>query len=447
MRPSARRAGRAMSQDVREIPLDQLHMWTENPRDPVDAGMSDRDVILRAIENGSGNWNLDRMLAEIGDEYYCNELPVVVEGEGGYVVYDGNRRIAVIKCLRDPELYQAATSRLPLFDAPPSLASLDSLPCDVCDRETALTIVERTHASSGKWGKLQYEQFLHVHRGAPKGRLMALDEAGRGIVSSTPRLNEEYVQQRLLSESSLNPVGLSIRDGVLRSVHEEDETHRIIRDMARVMEKGLSRARDNPGNLRAALQELDPEHYAEVRPYGQDASRAVTPRHDGPVPAAQRKRVRRRPVKPPTREKLFGGPLAPRGDRSNAMYRAIEAIHEMYLRDVSANSFLLPFIGFSMRLLLETVAQEYYASQEPRQDHGDNAWKDFAREVVKPMLRDMKDSRALNDWTLDQSWVDGEMNLEAIVGKWAHGTMDTTELNLVNCSKIAGLVIRRVWSR
>lgn len=440
-----------MSQEVRNIPIDQLHMWTENPRDPVDASATDRDIILRAIDNESGNWELDKMLSEIGDEYYYNEIPTVVEINNRYIVYDGNRRLAVIKCLKNSELYSIATNRLPIFNAPLALASLDSLPCNVCDLETALTIVERTHASSGRWGKLQYEQFLHVHRNAPKGRLMALDEAGGGIVSRTPKLNGEYVQQRLLSESSLNPVGLSIKNGKLFSSLSEEESRHIIEDIARVMEEGLSKARKNPGDLKGALVELDHDRYINAISYNPESSHQVTPPTEAAAHdtgnANSRAKTRRLPVQAHRHEKIFGGSLRPKGNRSNEMYRAIEQVYAMYLRDTVKNSHLLPFIGFSMRLLLETIAQEYYAAQNPPSNHGDNAWKDFAKEVVKPLLRKAGDSKLLNDFSLDQSWVDGDMNLEAIVGKWAHGTMDAAEMNIINCSKIAGYVIRQVWSR
>lgn len=426
-------------------------MWTENPRDPVDASATDRDIILRAIDNESGNWKLDKMLSEIGDEYYYNEIPTVVETNNRYVVYDGNRRLAVIKCLRNPELYSIATNRLPIFSSSPALASLDSLPCNVCDLETALTIVERTHASSGRWGKLQYEQFLHVHRKAPKGRLMVLDEAGGGIVSRTPELNGEYVQQRLLSESSLNPVGLSIKNGKLFSSLSEEESRHIIEDIAKVMKEGLSKARKNPGDLKAALIELDHDRYINAISYNPESSHQMTPPTEATAHdvsnANSRTKTRRLPMRAHRHEKIFGGPLRPRGDRANEMYRAIERVYAMYLRDTAKNSHLLPFIGFSMRLLLETVAQEYYTAQMPHQDHGDNAWRDFAREVVKPLLRKADDSRLLNDYSLDKNWVNGEMNVEAIVGKWAHGTMDASEMNIINCSKIAGYVIRQVWSR
>lgn len=85
-------------QQVISIPLTQLHLWTENPRDPIDESSKDADIIRRAIENKSGNWNLDVLINEMGDLYLYNELPTVVQStDGSYTVYDGNRRIAIMK--------------------------------------------------------------------------------------------------------------------------------------------------------------------------------------------------------------------------------------------------------------------------------------------------------------------------------------------------------------
>ena len=171
-----------MGQRIETIPLSSLHLWTENPRDPIDASATDEDIIMRAIRNDSGNWNLDKMLAELGNQYYYSEIPTVVENaDGSYIVYDGNRRVALLKCIQEPAIYSSVTNKLPWFSAPEGLLAQTSLPCNVCDLETALQIVEKYHARLGGWGRLQFEQFMHHHRGASKGRLMLLDEATGGL--------------------------------------------------------------------------------------------------------------------------------------------------------------------------------------------------------------------------------------------------------------------------
>lgn len=434
-----------MAQEIKQLKIDEIHLWTENPRDPVDSSMSDQDVILRAIENNSGNWNLDKMLDDLGETYYFNEIPTVVEDpDVGYIAYDGNRRLAVIKCLKDASLYAAATSKLPIFGCPPEIASMEFIPCNVCDRETALDIVEKTHSSAGKWGKLQYEQFLHYHRGKPKGKLMALDEASNGMVSENKDLNQEYVQTRLLSESSLNKVGLSIKNGQLLSSLDTAKTEEVISGIKLVMLKKLSSARTNPGNLKNALYQLDPDRFKDIPEFDNRSFTQVKP-----APIKQREnhqKPRRVPMRQKRHLRIFGGKvLRPKGERSNELYRAIEFIYDEYLKNPDTRSYLLPFIGFSMRLLLEIVAQEYYTEKDI--NYGDTALKNFDIDVVKPLLKKATDSRLLNDFSLGESWISEKINSAAVLSKWAHGTMDCSEMSIVGCSEMVAYVIQEIWSQ
>ena len=95
-----------LEQEIKSIPLSKLRLWTENPRDPVDESMSDSEIIKRAIANDSDNWNLDSLIVEMGKRYHLNEIPVVVaNADDTFTVYDGNRRVALLKCIKDPDLY------------------------------------------------------------------------------------------------------------------------------------------------------------------------------------------------------------------------------------------------------------------------------------------------------------------------------------------------------
>lgn len=126
-------------QEIKPIPLSKLRLWTENPRDPVDESMSDSEIIKRAIVNDSDNWNLDSLIVEMGKRYHLNEIPVVVaNADDTFTVYDGNRRVALLKCIKDPDLYQDAFNRLGVFEVEPELSNLTVLPCNVCTKEMAL---------------------------------------------------------------------------------------------------------------------------------------------------------------------------------------------------------------------------------------------------------------------------------------------------------------------
>lgn len=443
-----------MEQKIRTIALNKLVLWTENPRDPVSPELSDRDIILRAIDNESGNWDLDKMLADIGKQYYYNQIPTVVPTDGGkYVVYDGNRRVAVLKCIQDPELYQLATNRLPVFPAPEALLSQTSLPCDVCDRDTALDIVEKNHAGSKRWGRLQFEQFEYYHRGKPKGRLMIFDEVTGGEVSRNRNLNEEYMQNRLLTDANLSSVGLAMVDGELRSsLGSQEEAEQVIHDIVDMKDKKLSSARKNPGDLLGALRELDPERYGEPKAYDPGSSFSLTPagtseaesdcfdvRATSDVPPKKR----RRPVPSRRRGLLFGETLRPSGNQPNMVYRAIEWMWEQYCKRPEKLGYLLPIMGFSLRLLLECVAREHFRKADPNKDLYTGAISPFINDVVKKDLRKSGQKTLLANQSIGTILLDANTNIQNILHNWAHGTVDVDETSLVREAAILAEIIRR----
>ena len=436
-----------MSQQILTIPLSKLRLWTENPRDPVDRSATDEEIIRRAMRNDSGNWNLDKMLEDLGDQYYFSEIPTVVElGDEEYIVYDGNRRVALLKCMQNPELYSSVTSKLPWFVAPEGLLSQTSLPCNVCDLETALRIVEKYHARQGGWGRLQYEQFMHHHRGAPKGRLMLLDEATGGLVTKTPKLNEEYVQQRLLTDRNLNAIGFSVADGeIVTSIDDQAEALGILADIARVREEGYSSARSNPGDLPSALAEMEPEKYASLKPFEPGKARKLVVADSSAQESAgkaglsssQRKRSSRA-----RREILFGGPLNPKSQKALLAYNSIKWMWGQYQKDPRGKKFLLLPLGCLMRVLLECVARQYYIDNYPAEEPKESAIGPFLRNVVKKKMRQDANRSLLAEVSTASKWLDGEEEFESILHGWVHGLFGVDETLLMRESMILGEIVR-----
>lgn len=438
------------NQSIQNIPIADLHLWTENPRDPIDVNASDADIIRRAIENDSGNWNLDSLLNEMGERYLYNELPTVVLEGGSYVVYDGNRRVALLKCIQNQNLYQEACGKIFFSEVPGELVQQTTLPCNVCSRELALDIVERVHSSSKKWGKLQYELFLNKFRKHPKGRLMLLDEATNGLVSKTPKLNEEYVQQRLLTNTNLNDTGFSVIDGELVTSNEATFAKDILTDISHVRTKDLSSARKRPGKLKDALIELDSGKYSSIQPF--NPNKPITfltgPKAAKNCASDESQEVRKQPRKRPAKHidrKLFGGVLRPKDEKSNAVYRAIDDIFLRYSKDKVGKQYYLPIIAFSLRLLLETCARQYFSTFEPDTDCKDNALKRFLQ-LSKKQMKEAQLFETKTEASLNAEWINGDIKLEAVLSKWAHGTLPADESSILRHSFIVGDIIRLMWS-
>lgn len=90
-------------QEIQNIRIKDLVLWTENPRDPIDPMADDQDVVNRAISDPYSKWELNKLAKEMGDYYDYSELPIVVYKNDRPIVYDGNRSVVArhIKTLQE----------------------------------------------------------------------------------------------------------------------------------------------------------------------------------------------------------------------------------------------------------------------------------------------------------------------------------------------------------
>lgn len=120
-----------MDQQIQSINLDELVLWTENPRDPIDASSSDQDIVNLALKNKDQKWELRKLAREMKTRYDLSELPTVVYKDGKPVVYDGNRRMILAKIkhglVKAEEFDENSLPEIPF-----------SLPCNVCTHEVAV---------------------------------------------------------------------------------------------------------------------------------------------------------------------------------------------------------------------------------------------------------------------------------------------------------------------
>ncbi|MBQ9000667.1 MAG: hypothetical protein IJ087_02290 [Eggerthellaceae bacterium] len=154
--------------------------------------------------------------------------------------------------------------------------------------------------------------------------------------------------------------------------------------------------------------------------------------------------VRRKPVSHSDDKRMFGHALRPKGNGSNDIYRGIDWIDEQYLKHPDELAHLLPILGFSLRLLMETVAREYFASIG--EDRGDKALANFLKDVAKPAISAKIDTVGHNNMALASEWIDGKYNFEAFFAKWAHGTLAVDRSALVRQSELVALIIDEVWT-
>lgn len=340
----------AENQEVRYLLLEDLILWTENPRDPIDPESSNQRVIDRAVEDRKLKWNLRKLASEMGDVYDFSELPTVVMMKGKPVVYDGNRRVALglIKMgFITPST--AITVEGPNFPS--------RIPCNVCTQETALKNVLRKHGDSGSWGPLERDMFLCKYMNAEKSAFIVIDEA-TGLISGRDHLNQRFVKEEVFKKDILAQLGMVVEGNELKSKHSEEETLKIFDDISNNIEQKHLSTRKKRGQVLDVL-DIKTRNILEKNK-SQIAKPIVLTATE--TPSATTRLTKRQAS---VRFELFGRKLVLQPGSVNNLYRDIKELHEIYSNDKSKFSKnFISLIRMSLRLIVELAGTEYAASSK-----------------------------------------------------------------------------------
>lgn len=339
------------NQEIQNIKIEDLVLWTENPRDPISSDSNDQDVADKAFADEDGRWNLKKLIAEMGEYYDFSELPIVVYDNGKPVVYDGNRRILLGKIKKGliivPSDCDLDVSKISDFP--------DELPCNVCSREIALRSVCRKHSDIGSWDVLGRDMFMHKYMHESKSIFLIIDEY-TGLISGNNCLNKRFVRDEIFTESVLEQLGFKIEGGILKSKLTPDGQKRVLEDLKEKVNNKFLSTRKNRYNVREALDEASKRiiETSKDNPYvdikGYDKTQQC-------VSAA--KTLRKTPRTQKMDALIFGDVIELRKGNVNDLYRDILSIAEYYLtnKDKLSNKFPA-LLRMSLRLLVETAASE-----------------------------------------------------------------------------------------
>lgn len=360
-----------MEQKVEYINIKDLVLWTENPRDPIDAKAKDEDIVNRAIEDKSLKWSLSKLAKEMGDYYDFSELPTVVYHGKKPVIYDGNRRMILGKikhgCVTIPI---GTVIQIPSFP--------EEIPCNVCTKKIALNNVYRKHSDSGSWQPLERDIFLHKFMGEEKSPFLILEE-DTGIISNNPHLNQRFVKEEVFKEDTLKSMGFFINKGRLNSVHDDNDARTILSDISNKVKAKTISTRENRGKVIEVLEPASQQiidrnrdnkaHLSKIR-FSETNKEQKAPR--------QAKRVTKKGIE------LFGGKLYLKIGEVSNLYRDITDLYSFYIsrKEELSNSFP-GLIRMSLRLLCETAAN---SSKKKLEDY----LKDSFDEAKKELDQDIK---------------------------------------------------------
>lgn len=379
-----------MSQEIKNIKIEDLVLWTENPRDPIDEKATDQEVVNRALKNVASKWNLQKLAKEMGAHYDFSELPTVVYHDKKPIVYDGNRRIALGKIKHGfVSVSLDIEAKIPDFPI--------EIPCNVCSKKIALSNVYRKHSGTGSWQPLERDLFLHNFMGEEPSAFLSLDLA-TGLIRENPHLNQRFVKDEVLTKELLKDMGFSIKKGKLHSVFSETEEEKILSDISEKVKNKDITTRKKRGKV---IETLDPSsqklineckgkssHASRVtfnKPNGVPAVESMHSKDNIPKPIADtdKKRLTKRSLsnQPPA---LFGDTLYLKVGKVSNLYRDIIDLYGFYIDNKNRLSETFrSLIRMSLRLLCETAAKDKNMKLE-------NYLKNNFAEAKKTLSRDSK---------------------------------------------------------
>lgn len=339
------------SQEIKSIRIEDLVLWTENPRDPISPDSNDQDVANKAFEDNDGRWNLKKLISDMGEYYDFSELPIVVYNMGKPIVYDGNRRILLGKIKKGlislPSDYELDIKKIADFP--------DELPCNVCSQEIALKSVCRKHSEIGSWDVLGRDHFMHKYMHEPKSALLVIDEF-TGLISANPNLNKRFVKDEVLTDSVLEQIGFKIEGEVLKSRLTNEGQKRVLEDLKEKINNKTISTRKNRYSVFDALDETSKRliDNCKENPFVDVKSSGAI------VPSVVATKAPRKTKRTQNKDSLlFGAVVELRIGNVNDLYRDILSIAEYYLANKEKLSNKFPaLLRMSLRLLVETAACE-----------------------------------------------------------------------------------------
>lgn len=420
----------ATVQYIQNIKVKDLCLWTENPRDPIDTNVTDADIIKRAIDENPKAWNLDKLVTEMGAHYDFSELPTVVYVDNKPVVYDGNRRVAVLKYLQDSPLYSEVSGRLPLKYEPQELIDLTEIPCNVCDQETALTNIERKHSTNGSWGQLERDYFAHKHRGKDKSLFVRLNEQTGGYIAKHKSMNKLFVKDEALNANNLREIGFLVSDtGEIKTPYSDEEILQLLENIRSLIESKKISTRNNRGLLKQTLVTNFPDiplkSATDNSPLKPLSVESTQNEHTDDI-SNQRKTPRTK-KKTPTFF-LDNMPSLANGE-VNDIYRDILSLYDYYIQKKDTLSTTFPaLIRMSLRLLVESAANSDGISTYISNNYAD---------AKKTLTQDQKT-------TLSNNSVDSDQKLIQLLQSGAHNYTNSANFEQTTAmSIIIGAIISK----
>ncbi len=377
------------------------------------------------------------MLNEQGDKLYKLAEDIVLYGlnpsrrfivfEDGnrFVDGDGNRRMTALKILETPDLikghklHKKFKKILEKYDT-----QIDKVDC----------VVFSSRKNIKHWLEIEHEGELD----------------GKG------KVNWDSVQKdRFLSVKSIGMQAIDslIKTGDISSV-EASKMNKTTFDRllkSSVGKKALGITKDNSGtykfsdkkNLKTVFDNLKGKktvtkvyHKKDQQKFLNDCLGITQSTNDEKQKTDTPKRTRRRNS---FDEEIFGERLYLKKGGVNDLYLDICDIDDLRRKDSNKERYA-EILGFSLRLILDVAAREYFKDDNKK----DNLYKKYLKVLKNKSLQKDKNTLSVDSGT--KKILEAE-NVEAFLGKFAHGSICVSMSSVIHLSQIIAKILKIHFSR
>lgn len=453
-----------------KLSLNELTLWDENARFPDNFFNSDEKVMIEYFV-ANKTFKMKELVEDIAKDLDLPMLEkmVIWGNEGSHIVLEGNRRLAGYKILANPAIIADFDNGLYKYlidhgfgnDIDESF-SLDCLVSD--DKQECYRYIDRKHSKGNN--QVNWLEPERINYSKRRGIESNNSRIKGGITKFVRNLDlPEEVKNQVLGKGYVTTFYRFVTTGPAKETFglSTDENGNLtytdpdFPEKLKVIIHNVLRKVDFEGNtidsrelnknpqIKNYLEQVNPENVSLVKKeieasrtnnlFGENGMSIWPETKESPSAKTQRKT-------PKSKENnvLFGKSLALEAGKVNDLYRAVSQIYEQNQYDPT----VLPVIGMSMRLLTEVAARVYYDKINHESAKKDQLYKDFLK-TAKNEMNLKQDS--INYLALTRDWLDGGNNLEAILGKYAHGNITVSKDGVLKSSFIIGAILEHYFGR
>lgn len=413
-----------MSNTFESINIADIQLDEKNPRfTPVNNQKEAINVMFDEL--GDKLYELAKDITEYGLD--PSKRLIVFKEKGKYIDGDGNRRVTVLKALETPDLISIKKYRDKFNELSKEFKKrkLEKVDCAVFNsRKDTNHWLEINHVGEqdGKgqitWDSEQKQRFL--------------GEKSIGLLAK-----ERLLQEGKITEKEFQSANITTLDRLLSSkpgktalsiftapdstaFNDIDSLEKVYKALIGKSVKEVYHDNDRKNFLLGVLGTLEAKDTSTTNPSANKNKR--------------NNKTRRTSTK---NEIIFGEVLNLKKSIVNDIYLDICNIYELHQKNGVGCAEIL---GFSLRLILDVAAHEYYKLNPVEGQNQDDLYKQYLK-VLKATTPNQEDKNSLGV-DVDIKNLINEHNVEALLAKLAHGSVRTDIAMVLRLSRIIGQLLK-----